>query len=326
MAMGTLPMVAEGAPVYHPQPQPSQPACAADIPLHDPGITSDALKLPFNLLLRDSFKQTDLLFIGDVGHEDLRVAGYLATAEIMTELQKSDVKHIFVEMPNNTQRWADQLAARKTSKAGFINDMLSAGYRTFSEETTMGILSMMADTITNAANAGMKVYFIDFDKGFTEQVAAERADNTLRRMMDSGMYSEAQIAAARAKALEADRKFNLVRLDDRDTAKYINTAVKPGEKALLFYGAMHGTRFNDFEEFFTMPSLRLDLHADNASYHIQMSVYQRDAQAIPLRKGEDKPDMVYVLEEQELYLTCATPAPFSKLFMQPPATPQNLQM
>jgi len=273
--------------------------------VYEPGIVQKdtGTVLPFRDLLNALYGRADFLFIGDTvsDHGDMRVPRFLAKPEPMSWLADNNVRHFFVEMPNSLQAYADELAAGRASRADFIQRMLNAGYYAFAEDTTMDILGMTADTIIAASRKNIRVHFADFDNGKNEYFA----------FMDAVKEAKGiRTGAAWKKAGEAELAFNKARLDDRKMAAFVNKVMAKNEKAVLFFGATHGARFNDFEEFLNMSSIRLDVYPDDRSYTFMIRSLRQmpDPMIEALRIGEDKPELVYKLHEGRYYRTCNTPS------------------
>lgn len=283
-------------------------SCPANLALHEPGFDSDAIKMPFQHVLKSSLAQADLLFIGETSaHDDLRLANFMARAETMDTFARDHVRHFFVEMPRNVQNIADDLAAGKINQNEFTRRMLAANYHSNDPGATDAILRMMGNNIVNAAKNGIKLHFADFDNGGDEYSRYQEMAEYLQKMAAVGNVPESRLNKIADEVEALETAFNRARLDDRKMAEFINETVAPGEKAVVFYGAQHGSRFKDFEEYLKMPSLRLDLYTDTKTYAEAETLLQHDPQSRMMRVGEDKPEMVYILSDKDLFLTCRTP-------------------
>ncbi len=172
---------------------------------------------------------------------------------------------------------------------------------------TDAILRMMGNNIANATKNGIKLHFADFDNGGDEYSRYQQMAEYLQKMAAVGNVPESRLNKIAHDVDALETAFNRARLDDRKMAEFINETVAPGERAVVFYGAQHGRRHNDFEEYLKMPSLRLDLYTDIKAYAEAETLLQHDPQSRAMRVGEDKPEMVYILSDKDLFLTCRTP-------------------
>lgn len=274
----------------------------------DPGFVSEA-KIELNDLIRTAYHHADMVMIGDGDHAKDDLFEHFGKPETAVALAESGVGHMFIEMPVQCQGQADRLASGEIKKDQFVKEMKEAGFGT-SHRNTDEALGEVADIIKMANQAGIKVHFADFGNGYDEAMDAD----VEKHFFEKGEYPN-QVTQETVNA--ADKKSWDVRLDDRKLAELINERVPEGEKAVVIYGAHHGSLYNDFEEHLSKgtSTVKIDVYPSESDFESSQRGVAELNDRTGTRLGEDAPDAVYMmpgfLSDGHAFTTGATSKEFS---------------
>lgn len=262
-------------------------------------------------------------FYGDMSHTVGAVRSYFFGAENTQNIINADVKHVFIEYPQQMQNLVDDLASGTTTKDEFVDEITAQiSPLWWSPEQMRGYHKMMADMIVDLNEAGIKMHFADPGMGSSGMSAEskdllfEMAGVVVREMEASGVnasMSSMEIFIATQKFIYgkvlADPNFKdrLQKLyddffekrlgeDNEHIASFIQTQAND-EKSVILYGAAHMMREHDLDEMLGAEDTQLiGLYGDKRQYGDALIKFVY-SQFLP-----QQPDKLHMLDEQQVYL------------------------
>lgn len=305
----------------------------------DMGIRS-SYKMDLSDALRLGFQNADTVILGDTSHSDYRaIWGALGDSKTQVAIAESGVRDMFLELPhyrqglvNEFQRNAvdgsvtldsQDFSERFQHDDDFVNNVARWDFA-LPSQTQDYMQNYVSPVIATASRLGIDVHTLDQDNGRNEKVLrneARRAALDVREdiqkiqanqdVTDPVVKANLETLKEQFQIFKKDFQyyrdaFHIARHDDRNLAQVIN---ENGEdsKNLVMFGAAHGSRPQDFEEFINGSSLKIDIAVSRASYEtINSQAYAR-MQNADETFGTDRADLVYFIDEGVLATTVNTP-------------------
>ncbi len=116
----------------------------------------------------------DIVLIGDNKHPDLNLQHFIMSGAVVDSLYDAGVKQIFIEMPQELQYHADDLANGVITRQQFIDNMEGRVTNLWYDDAGFDdFIGMRADLIIHAHEKGMKVQFADPGTGFHRKLPQE---------------------------------------------------------------------------------------------------------------------------------------------------------
>lgn len=107
-------------------------------------------------------KANEFTVIGDTDHSNHAMSRFLYGPEMTRALREGGVRHVFIEMNQDLQHFADDLAAGRSSRDAFIQNMdQNYGLLHGNHDESLAHFGRVADMVVEAQRSGMKVHFAD---------------------------------------------------------------------------------------------------------------------------------------------------------------------
>ncbi len=256
---------------------------------------------PLTDLLAQAYQAADLVHIGDTDHKrNSDFQRWLGRPGTMATLKADGVKGIFLEVPQSLQIFADALWLGQDTPERFIEIMGMMQKSIFRDSAQE--LREYAAIIQQAAKNDIRVWFADPGTGREAVVRLERLlhDTPFHDLQTFSAMAPGQrlrifesLPTDQCKAIsDAAGAIMEARLGDASTAAFVRRVLPPGGKALMFYGARHGSGKNDLNEHLRVlgiRSVKIDEFPDQAAYAAGIGDEM---------KADDPPQGSYVLGTQ----------------------------
>lgn len=287
---------------------------------HTPGIVGSGRRIAFTDVVKTALGHADLVKIGDCDHTDDNIRNLALSRETLLAAAEGGASHLFLEWKQQRQLHADALLDGTLDRNGFVNAMIRDGAGS-DNPASREALGKTADTLIDAQRLGMDVYFADPDNGGEQADRYILFENELAEKWDD--MSQQQRIDARQSLKQLEHDFNAHRLDDRDLAAFVEQKLSSG-KGLMLYGAEHGAQAQDFNEHLQTDSIKIDLYASREAMEEAAHMRRFKNERLGMEIGSDKPELIYIADEQTLYMTSDTPpALASELETLSPEAPSN---
>lgn len=261
-------------------------SCPAGLPLWDDGLNERPQSSPFSNIIKAAAKNADIVMMGDTDHFDADVHGLIAKDENLKALKDAGYTHMAVEVSERMQHWVDKFNRDELTQKEFedkIHMSLQVAQSNENGAWTRQLGKMAAFAKTN----DMKLVFIDPGNG------------------ENWCANDLKGEEMEACELENDRS----RFRDSALSSSLNSLLKetPNAKVFQVYGAGHYSVDNGSKEQLEGRSIKIDVYKNRAFYEADKAdAKQADSYAEKMGWGGVKPDLVYMMDTQDVYSSCAS--------------------
>lgn len=256
-------------------------SCPSDLPMYDSGIHPTGTKASFAQVIAAAAPHARIVHFGDTDHTDRSVSGVMAEQSHLDALRNAGFTDIAIEAPQDMQHWNDKLADGALTRQEFEAKIHPAFMATQGNENG-DWTRQLGKTAAYARDHGMKFHFADPENG--------------SQWCDQNLSEEAFQSCERANTLD--------RYDD--TGALGSSLRDPGKgKIFLIYGSAHFSLDNGSREAAGGSYLKIDVYKNRQAYEGDKDIFKEDhANGIPV--NQLKPDLIYLIDEQQVYTTCQT--------------------
>ena len=270
----------------------SKSSCPAGLPLWEDGITEQPQTRKFADVIKSAAKNADIVMLGDTNHFDPDIHGLMAKDENLQALKDGGYTHITLEVSQRMQHWIDKFNRDELTQKQF-EDKIHMSLQVAQSNEDGAWTRQIGKVAAFAKENGMQLAFIDPGNGENwcsndlkgEELAACELDNDRDRFRDAPLSTS------------------------------LNSLLKetPNAKVFQVYGSAHYSVDNGSKELLEGKSLKIDVYKSRASYEADKNDTRQDPSHVEkMGWGAIKPDLVYMMETQDAYTTCATPPAFAE--------------
>lgn len=260
-------------------------SCPAGLPLWDDGLNELPQSTSFVNVIKAAAKHADIVMIGDTDHFDPDVHGLIAKDENLKALKDASYTHMAVEVSDRMQHWVDKFNRDELTQKEF-EDKIHMSLKDTQSNENGAWTRQLGKMASFAKDNGMKLVFIDPGNG------------------ENWCSNELKGADLEACELENDRS----RFRDSSLSYSLNSLLKetPNAKVFQMYGAGHYSVDNGSKELLEGRSVKIDVYKNRAFYEADKTDAKQDNSfGKKMGFGSIKPDLVYMMDTQDIYSSCA---------------------
>lgn len=260
-------------------------SCPAGLPLWDDGLNERPQSSPFANVIKAAAKHADIVMMGDTDHFDPDVHGLIAKDENLKALKDAGYTHIAVEVSDRMQHWIDKFNRDDLTQKEF-EDKIHMSLQVAQSNENGAWTRQLGKMASFAKDNGMKLVFIDPGNG------------------ENWCSNDLKGEALEACEIENDRS----RFRDSALSSSLNSLLKeaPNAKVFQVYGAGHYSVDNGSKELLEGQSVKIDVYKNRAFYEADKTDAKQDNSfGEKMGWGGIKPDLVYMMDTQDVYSSCA---------------------